>query len=111
MADEGHICNIDTFNQLVNRSGKTLVVVKSPRCSVCRYYDGVLAKAGQEGVGEDIALLRVNIGAEKGCRELLSHLNVKGVPAVIYFKDGEEVKRFHATGDMERDLERLKGLK
>lgn len=65
----------------------TMVDVWAPWCGPCRTLTPIIEKVSEE---KSVKLLKVNADDS---RELASDFGVRGIPTVIFFKDGQEVDR------------------
>lgn len=65
----------------------TIVDVWAPWCGPCRTLTPIIEKVSEE---KSVKLLKVNADDS---RDLASDFDVKGIPTVIFFKDGQEVDR------------------
>jgi thiol-disulfide isomerase/thioredoxin len=113
---EENKCNVEVFKQLVKSYPKVLVIVKSPDCPYCGYYEDVVAEA-EETIGHKVATMDIELPKKTENQEVLDddcarligdELKVTAVPTAIYFKDGVETKRITPTLNREADLEALK---
>jgi len=80
--------NINNYEKLKN-SEKSLIYITTRWCGPCKMLAPLIEEVSNEK--KDI----INIGkidAEED-RELVSSLNVKSVPTLIFFKNGSEVSR------------------
>jgi thioredoxin 1 len=64
-----------------------MVDVWAPWCGPCRTLTPIIEKVSEE---KSVKLLKVNADDS---RELASDFGVRGIPTVIFFKDGQEVDR------------------
>ena len=65
----------------------TMVDVWAPWCGPCRTLTPIIEKVSEE---KSVKLLKINAD-ESG--ELTTSFGVRGIPTVIFFKDGQEVDR------------------
>ena len=65
----------------------TMVDVWAPWCGPCRTLTPIIEKVSEE---KNVKLLKINAD-ESG--DLATSLGVRGIPTVIFFKDGQEVDR------------------
>ena len=76
------------FNELYNK-GVVVADFFSSTCGPCKMLAFVLADV-EKNLGDKVTILKVNFDENK---ELTEKFAVKGYPTLIFFKDGEEVKR------------------
>jgi len=116
MSLEEGSCDLESFDKFLKSTRKVLVVVTSPACPSCGYYDGVVEEA-EKTIGDEIGTLQVQVPYEPvvdyaTCGKLVSeHLKVKEIPTAIYYEDGVEKTRITPTNDFEKDVQTLKELK
>jgi thioredoxin 1 len=67
--------------------GLTMVDVWAPWCGPCRTLTPIIERVSEE---RNVKLLKINAD-ESG--ELTTSFGVRGIPTVIFFKDGQEVDR------------------
>ncbi len=77
---------INEFQEQLDGS-LTMVDVWAPWCGPCRTLTPIIEKVSVE---KNVKLLKVNAD-ESG--ELATSFGVRGIPTVIFFKDGQEVDR------------------
>lgn len=65
----------------------TMVDIWAPWCNPCKSLTPIIEKISEE---RSIRLIKVNADESK---DLAENLNVKGIPTVIFFKNGREVDR------------------
>ena len=67
--------------------GLTMVDVWAPWCGPCRTLTPIIERVSEE---RNVKLLKINAD-ESG--ELTTSFGVRGIPTVIFFRDGQEVDR------------------
>ena len=77
---------INEFQEQLDES-LTMVDVWAPWCGPCRTLTPIIEKVSEE---KNVKLLKINAD-ESG--DLATSLGVRGIPTVIFFKDGQEVDR------------------
>lgn len=77
---------INEFQEQLD-SSLTMVDVWAPWCGPCRTLTPIIEKVSEE---KAVKLLKVNAD-ESG--DLATSFGVRGIPTVIFFKDGQEVDR------------------
>jgi thioredoxin 1 len=78
--------NDSNFSEFTN-DGISLVDVWAPWCGPCRTLTPIIEKVSEE---KNVKLLKINAD-ESG--DLATSLGVRGIPTVIFFKDGQEMDR------------------
>ena len=78
--------NFDT--QVLQRVGLTVVDFWSETCIPCKQLSRVLEQLAQE-IPEEVVIGKVNSDENPG---LMARYGVRGVPAVLFFKDGALVE-------------------
>ena len=77
---------INEFQEQLDGS-LTMADVWAPWCGPCRTLTPIIEKVSEE---KNVKLLKINAD-ESG--DLATSLGVRGIPTVIFFKDGQEVDR------------------
>ena len=77
---------INEFQEQLDAS-LTMVDVWAPWCGPCRTLTPIIEKVSEE---KNVKLLKINAD-ESG--DLATSLGVRGIPTVIFFKDGQEMDR------------------
>jgi thioredoxin 1 len=77
---------INEFEQQLDET-LTMVDVWAPWCSPCKTLGPIIERVSEES---GVKLLKINVDEAK---DLSSSLNVRGIPTVIFFKEGKEVDR------------------
>jgi thioredoxin 1 len=77
---------INEFQEQLGES-LTMVDVWAPWCGPCRTLTPIIEKVSEE---KNVKLLKINAD-ESG--DLATSLGVRGIPTVIFFKDGQEMDR------------------
>jgi len=77
---------INEFQEQLGES-LTMVDVWAPWCGPCRTLTPIIERVSEE---RNVKLLKINAD-ESG--ELTTSFGVRGIPTVIFFKDGQEVDR------------------
>lgn len=80
---------MNDFKELINQSKPTLVDFFATWCGPCKMQSPILEKV-KESVGETANIIKVDIDRNP---ELAAQYNVRSVPTLILFKNGEPVWR------------------
>ncbi len=86
------------FNQLIQENKPTLVDFHATWCGPCRVQGPILEDVKNK-LGDKVNILKVDIDQNQ---ELAAKFNVRSVPTLIMFKNGEAVWR--AVGVQQADL-------
>lgn len=79
--------NANSFEELVYDEGKPCLVIFSRKsCHVCQEVHPILDEIEPDYAGKDFGFYHVDVEDE---RDLFNRFSLKGVPQVLYFKDGE----------------------
>ena len=81
--------NFTNFNDEIEH-GKTLVFFWAPWCSSCKSQELILNSIEEE-LKDKIKFSKVNISDN---RYISDAQKVKNIPSIIFYNEGEEVKRF-----------------
>ena len=86
------------FDQLVNRGKLTIVKFFGEWCGPCKVLGETLYEITSENENVSVIELDVDEGEND---ELLSTFNVRAIPLILFFKNGEMLKR--STGLMTKE--------
>lgn len=102
------ICNIESFNKVIQDNERVAIAVTQEGCDYCPTYSEILEKVGKD-IGEKTPILELDLkGKEDPCNEVADKLEVTETPTTILFIDGKEVGRFLPSGDKVKDEEDLR---
>ena len=93
-----HVGDGDFEAKIVNASTPAVVDFWAPWCGPCRIIAPVVEELAQEYAGR-IVVAKVNTDKHK---RWASQLGIRGIPTMVFFKNGEEVDR--VVGAVPRDL-------
>jgi thioredoxin 1 len=82
------------FEDKLKSSQYVIIDFSSPGCAPCKKVPAVLEQLLQEMPDTDISAYEVDITEDP---EIAQNLFVLGVPTIIIFKDGNEIKRFNSV--------------
>ncbi|GLB34661.1 putative thioredoxin-like domain containing protein [Lyophyllum shimeji] len=98
-ADEYPNANLDTFNQVVNTSGRVVLVdFYADWCMPCHQLSPILSKVAtsadtKTGSGRPVDVVKIDTDDEK-LAPLAQKFKVRALPTVVAFRDGEVVDQF-----------------
>ncbi len=104
MAEVIHLSE-ENFDSTV-AEGVTLVDFWATWCGPCKMLSPVLDQVAAE-IGDEATIAKVDIDE---CRELAIKLQVRNVPAVYIFKDGEIVNQFVGARDKQFIIDAIRGV-
>lgn len=81
--------DMSEFNEIINSSKPTLVDFFATWCGPCKMQSPILEQV-KERIGDRGTIVKVDIDKN---RRLAARYNVRSVPTLILFKDGEAVWR------------------
>lgn len=90
MSELTSIISNDEFEQKVKSSNGVVVVdIWAKWCNPCKTMLPIIESI-QEEVGEKAAIYKLDADSNK---DLMGELGIRSIPTLIFFKDGQEVKR------------------
>ena len=93
--------NSENFNQEISK-GKVLVDLWAPWCGPCRVISPIIEELSNEM--KDIKFYKLDVDKSP---DIASQYDVMGIPTLILFKDGKEVKRIvglKSKEDLKKEL-------
>ncbi|MDQ0417118.1 thioredoxin 1 [Croceifilum oryzae] len=98
--------NTQNFGEKVESKGTGTVLVDfwAPWCGPCRMLAPILEEVDTE-VGSDVKVVKVNVDDNP---DLATKYGVMGIPTLIVFKDGEQVKKVSGVQPKEAILDMVK---
>lgn len=78
----------------------------SPGCSPCQKIPPLISRVIEQLQDLDIKAFEINVVEEP---EIAQKLFILGVPTLILFKNGQEIKRFNAIPKIEKIIDSLSG--
>lgn len=84
------ILNVDDnsfVTEVLNQKGVVLVDFWAPWCAPCRMFGSVLEKSAAQYDGQ-VKIVKYNVDESQG---IAQQLNVRGIPTVALYKDGQLV--------------------
>jgi len=93
--------------EIINAQGIALVDMYSPTCSFCQKLGPVVSEIAKENVDKfKVGKLNVMVYVSLG-----NKYNIESVPALIFFKDGQEVERLLGLQTKEKIITTLEEIK
>ena len=80
----------ETFDQVIAREKNVMVFFEAPWCGACKMLHPFLNDLADENREEDIVIAVVNTDHE---RDLSQKYNVRSLPTLVIFKNGELLKQ------------------
>lgn len=74
-----------TFNEIIRQNKLVLVDFSAEWCGPCKMMKPILEDV-KKRVGEDASIIKIDVDKNP---QLASQLQIKGVPTLILYKDGE----------------------
>jgi len=90
--------NSDNFNEKIS-SGATVVDFYADWCGPCKRLTPVLEQIAD--LNSDINVFKVNVD---DCNDIASKYNVRSIPYLVFFKDGEKVSTLTGLCDQNKIL-------
>ena len=88
---DGKVIEITDVNfSETTKSGVTLIDFWAPWCAPCLMQGPIVEKIAQR-FGDQAKVGKMNIDSSPN---IASHFGIRGIPTLILFKDGQEIKRF-----------------
>ncbi len=82
--------NKDDFEKTIASSKYVVVDVFADWCQPCKMIAPIIQELSNE-LGQMYTFIKINCNEENG--ELMTQLNIKNLPTILFFKDGKEVLR------------------
>ncbi len=99
-----HNCLMNEFDEMIAQSKPTLVDFFATWCGPCRMQGPILEQVKSE-VGDSANVIKVDIDRNA---ELSARYNIRSVPTLIVFKDGEAVWRGYGLHQKEPLVAKVK---
>ena len=94
--------NSENFNQEISK-GKVLVDIWAPWCGPCRIISPIVDELSNEI--KDVKFVKLNVDESP---DIASQYEVMGIPTLIMFKDGKEIRRIVGLRSKEEIKKELK---
>ncbi len=95
----------EQFDEKIKSSKNVIIDFSSPGCAPCKKVPPLLEEIIEENKDKEIKGFEVDVTESPG---LAMRFFVLGVPTIIVFKDGEEVKRFNSVPGKDKIVASLK---
>ena len=95
----------EEYEEKKNSAEFVIMDFSSPGCAPCEKIPPMLSKVVGQLQDLDIKTFEINVVDEP---EIAQKLFILGVPTIIVFKNGQEIKRFNAVPKIEKIIESIK---
>ena len=95
-----------TFNEEVKKSGLNLVIFVNPGCQVCEIVYPNIEEV-EKNYHDQLKLFKVDAKANKNLMDVFS---LKGVPQVLFFRDGKYLGKMAGPQDIEDYTKRVEEI-
>ncbi len=82
------------FDNAITSSQFVMIDFSSPGCAPCKKVPPVLEEIINESEGIEVSAFEVDVTEST---DIAQKLFIMGVPTVVLFKDGKEIKRFNSV--------------
>ncbi len=93
------------FDNVITNSQFVLIDFSSPGCAPCKKVPPVLEEIINESEGIEVSAYEVDVTEST---DIAQKLFIMGVPTVVIFKDGKEIKRFNSVPKKDKIKKLLK---
>ncbi len=93
------------FDNVITNSQFVLIDFSSPGCAPCKKVPPVLEEIINESEGLEVSAYEVDVTEST---DIAQKLFIMGVPTVVIFKDGKEIKRFNSVPKKDKIKKLLK---
>ena len=93
------------FDNVITNSQFVLIDLSSPGCAPCKKVPPVLEEIINESEGIEVSAYEVDVTEST---DIAQKLFIMGVPTVVIFKDGKEIKRFNSVPKKDKIKKLLK---
>ena len=106
---KGNVVEITTrgeFDEAIKCPKPVVAKLSAPWCGACKVMDPIFKDASDKY--DDVKFIHINVDNVGG---VVEEFEVKGIPAFIYFKNGEQVKKIEGSMeqvDFEKTIDSLK---
>ncbi len=102
MSEVKHL-NADNFDEATS-SGVALVDFWAEWCGPCKMLGPIIEQVAQE-VGDEVVVAKVDVDK---AQQLAAKFNVRNLPTILIFKDGEVVNQFMGMQDKQKLVDAIK---
>jgi len=100
--------NAGEFAEKIDDEGETCLVLFSRKtCHVCQELHPRLEEIEEDYTGKDFGFYQVDVEEQ---RDLFARFALKGVPQVLFFENGECVRRIGGSQDEDTYTEQIDGM-
>ncbi|PSM52565.1 thiol:disulfide interchange protein DsbD [Campylobacter blaseri] len=98
------VSNMQELDNIINNSTKPIIIdFWATWCVVCKELDVVIESSEIQDILKDFELVKIDVtNSTLDDKELMKRFNVFGPPALIFFKDGKEIKNEQLVGFMDK---------
>ena len=108
MANINKVSNEEEYNALLQQNEKVIAKFGADWCGPCKVLGNTLAGMKDEALN-GAAIVEVDV-SDDALVNVIDKYNVRGIPALIYIKNGEEVTRTTGALPEKEILNNLKAL-
>jgi len=99
------ITEVAEFDRLISDSKFVIIDFSSPGCAPCKKVPPLLENVINELSNMDIKAFEVDVAESP---EIAQKLFIMGVPTVVVYKEGKEIKRFNSVPKKDKIIKVLK---